>query len=809
MVIITRSKRDKHEDEKESDDETIEHHKKRRSKPSVIVKIHPRSFPSSCKASSSVVERSENSSSGNISEEEDDDEEEDLDEEFELPDSILNNPKLKKKADKIITYITDSAPTLETILTTKLRKEHRAELFETYMIYDSIMPQTEERTVMRKHLSRLLKQYETEFHDYKQHKKELKYFETITNHKNDLADIQYSILRLNATTDQKEVLFRKFCELKEKAEMDDEFYKLKSWLQQALMLPFDRLKTFDHLQLDNLTSVLQQIRSKLDHELYGMNKVKEQLLMFIHGKMLTPDMKGCCLGLVGPPGVGKCMDPNTLVLKHNGRPCKIRDLKRGDRLLSDDGCSSVEITSMCHGREEMFEICSNHGMKYRINKSHILTLYDTTTKTLVDVPLASILEDRSILEHKEGVRTSIDCFPEKEVPFEPRQAGYVFGILSSNNNNKAVSDQRPIFSFMKKYTSRRCIPPVYRYNSLKTRLLFLHGYQEYRKEFTKVSPPHYVDKQIELLHHTVASFLTVDHKYHHYDENRILLRCPIKEIISLGIGDYVGFTLHNKSNGRFLLKDGTITHNTSIARCLANVLDFPFEQISFGGIHQTEFIKGHDYTYVGSRPGEIAKCLMRMKYKNGILFLDEYEKISTNTELVSSLLHITDFAQNHSFRDNFFSELTLDLSRIWFVYSMNELPEDKALRDRIYSIQVSGYNDSEKVRILCDYLLPKHLANLHRESEDVRFISDDVAYRLIHRLMKSDEKGIRILENAVKNILQKISFLVTNQNIIKVSFLPPERFFPFHYPVQITDDLMEVLLKDFDTTPDNYTSMFL
>ena len=131
------------------------------------------------------------------------------------------------------------------------------------------------------------------------------------------------------------------------------------------------------------------------------------------------------------------------------------------------------------------------------------------------------------------------------------------------------------------------------------------------------------------------------------------------------------------------------TGKTSIARIIAEVLDYPFEQISFGGVTNTEFIKGHDFTYIGSQPGIIAKSLTRMKYKNGILFFDEYEKISANKDIVSTLLHITDPSQNNTFRDQYLSDITIDLSSIWFIYSMNEFPEDSALKDRIYSIRSS------------------------------------------------------------------------------------------------------------------------
>ena len=93
---------------------------------------------------------------------------------------------------------------------------------------------------------------------------------------------------------------------------------------------------------------------------------------------------------------------------------------------------------------------------------------------------------------------------------------------------------------------------------------------------------------------------------------------------------------------------------TTIARCLARILKWPFEQISFGGVSAAEFLKGHDFTYVGSGPGEIVRCMQKMKYKNGILFFDEYEKISENKSITSLLLHVTDFQQIH---EVFYSQL--------------------------------------------------------------------------------------------------------------------------------------------------------
>jgi ATP-dependent Lon protease len=202
---------------------------------------------------------------------------------------------------------------------------------------------------------------------------------------------------------------------------------------------------------------------------------------------------------------------------------------------------------------------------------------------------------------------------------------------------------------------------------------------------------------------------------------------------------------------------------TTIARCLSEIMQYPFEQISFGGINNSEFLKGYHYTYVGSRPGEIVNCMMRMKTSNGILFFDEYDKVTQNPDIISTLLHITDFSQNSSFRDNYLCDLEVDLSRLWFIYSMNELPENSALRDRIFPIFIEGYGSKDKVRIIVDYLFPKHLENVGLQKTDV-FVSDEVATHIIYKSqIDVNDKGIRTIEKAVKDIANKISFVLVHQ----------------------------------------------
>ena len=228
------------------------------------------------------------------------------------------------------------------------------------------------------------------------------------------------------------------------------------------------------------------------------------------------------------------------------------------------------------------------------------------------------------------------------------------------------------------------------------------------------------------------------------------------------------------------------TGKTRIARLLADLVELPFEQIAFGGVSDPGFLKGHLATYIGAEPGEIVRRLTRMKCKNGIVFLDEFNRISDSPELCASLLHVTDPVQNSEFRDNFLSGITIDLSHLWFIFSMNELPRDSALRDRIFAINVPGYDRRDKVRILCDHLLPKALQNADLSPTNV-VCPERVAGYLVDRLSSRADQGVRSLEQGVDDMVAKIAFLRTARGI-DVSFAPERRI---RFPLTLTPELVD------------------
>lgn len=237
---------------------------------------------------------------------------------------------------------------------------------------------------------------------------------------------------------------------------------------------------------------------------------------------------------------------------------------------------------------------------------------------------------------------------------------------------------------------------------------------------------------------------------------------------------------------------------TAIARTLATALDYPFYQLSFGGVKDSSFLVGHDFTYVGSQPGHIAKALAHLGYKNGILFLDEFEKVSDCKEIITTLLHIIDFTQNNSFHDHYFGDLKIDLSSIWYMFSSNTFPDDSALRDRVFFIKVDGYNFIEKVKILRDYLLPKALVNIGLNKTDITLGEYEAKY-FVEKVSLDSEEGVRSIEREIKNIINKIYFAVCNGNTEigkKCSFINFDCVKNIKFPVSISKEMIDKLVEN-------------
>jgi ATP-dependent Lon protease len=203
---------------------------------------------------------------------------------------------------------------------------------------------------------------------------------------------------------------------------------------------------------------------------------------------------------------------------------------------------------------------------------------------------------------------------------------------------------------------------------------------------------------------------------------------------------------------------------TSLGESVARALGRKFVRVSLGGIHDEAEVRGHRRTYVGARPGRIARALIEAGTMNPVFLLDEMDKVGSDWrgDPSSALLEVLDPAQNHTFRDHYL-EVDLDLSDVLFIATGNVVETVPApLLDRTEVIRLDGYTDREKVAIARDHLLPRQIRHAGLEPEEIE-VTEPALAAVVDRYTR--EAGVRSLERELGKLARKVATRVARQNV--------------------------------------------
>jgi ATP-dependent Lon protease len=195
---------------------------------------------------------------------------------------------------------------------------------------------------------------------------------------------------------------------------------------------------------------------------------------------------------------------------------------------------------------------------------------------------------------------------------------------------------------------------------------------------------------------------------------------------------------------------------TSLGESVARAMGREFVRVALGGMRDEAEIRGHRRTYVGSRPGRVARALTEAGTMNPVFLLDEMDKVGADWrgDPSSALLEVLDPAQNHTFRDNYL-EVDLNLSNVLFIATANVLETIPApLLDRTEVIRIDGYTDDEKVAIARDHLLPRQLRAAGLEPEELT-VGEDALASIVDRYTR--EAGVRALERELGKLARKVA----------------------------------------------------
>lgn len=196
---------------------------------------------------------------------------------------------------------------------------------------------------------------------------------------------------------------------------------------------------------------------------------------------------------------------------------------------------------------------------------------------------------------------------------------------------------------------------------------------------------------------------------------------------------------------------------TSLAISIARNLGIPYHKLSLGGMKDEADLRGHGFTYEGSKPGAIVQGLIKMGVMNGMFIMDEADK--TEKFAIATLLEILDPEQNHLFHDKFTqTSIDIDLSDCHFILTANTLETvPPPVINRCEVVPLDRYSIDEKVAIAREHLIER-IRRHHQISE--REISFEPQHEpdLLRYLVKTytREAGVRELERVIRTLFLRL-----------------------------------------------------
>lgn len=266
----------------------------------------------------------------------------------------------------------------------------------------------------------------------------------------------------------------------------------------------------------------------------------------VYARLSIPMVK--VILLHGVPGSGKCLGRDTPVLTYDGSTKFVQDIEVGDALMGDDG-TPRRVLGLGRGREEMFRLTTDDGESYTMNRSHIMCLVGPT----------GTVKEMSVNEYLTLSLSERMTYHGYRIPKIRAWAGvrpctaseaYVWGtrgIVSPTLKRASIVLRREWLA------------------GLRDASAFRIGSTAWHVTLTESMDP----RDILFMARSVGFRAILDGHIVKITEGMSTTEYGFS-LVSIGQGDYYGFEVDG--NGRFCLGDLTVTHNTSLIRCIASEL---------------------------------------------------------------------------------------------------------------------------------------------------------------------------------------------------------------------------------------------
>jgi len=171
--------------------------------------------------------------------------------------------------------------------------------------------------------------------------------------------------------------------------------------------------------------------------------------------MLGGFQKSDLIIIAARPSMGKCLGKGTKVLMYDGTLKSVEDVKVNDLLMGDDS-TPRRVLSLARGREMMYWVRQLHGIDYRVNESHILSLKRSRNEgphvngDVLNIEINEYLK-KSIKwkTNYKGYKTAID-FEYQDVPIDPYLLGLWLGDGKSDSA-RIYSQDTEVVEYLEEY----------------------------------------------------------------------------------------------------------------------------------------------------------------------------------------------------------------------------------------------------------------------------------------------------------------------------------------------------------------------
>lgn len=163
---------------------------------------------------------------------------------------------------------------------------------------------------------------------------------------------------------------------------------------------------------------------------------------------------------------------------------------------------------------------------------------------------------------------------------------------------------------------------------------------------------------------------------------------------------------------------------THFGKRLAAALGTEFEFISMNALSAGFVITGSSSTWKGAKCGKVAERLVRGKFANPVVLLDEVEKASgsSQSDPLAALYQLLEPETSRAFHDEFI-DVDLDASQVFWVLTANSLegiPEALLSRMAVYEVPSPTPEQAAAIarRVYAGLLTELKLANMDSELSD-------------------------------------------------------------------------------------------